>query len=96
MDLLIIGGLILNTIGSIILAFSLSRTINMLNASVNALECFKDTFLGNGDIISFIGLDEKRKKVLKIAKAWTVAGVVILILGFVLQMIGVILHKPCP
>lgn len=69
----------------------------MINASIMALESFKDSFLDGGDIVSFTGLDEKRKETLSKSKGWTIIGIVCLILGFVFQLIGgLIINKPCP
>jgi len=51
MDYITISGLILNTIGSIFLAYSLNSTTKMLDTSVTALEHFKDTLLSKGDVL---------------------------------------------
>lgn len=93
MNGLAIFGLILNTIGSTILAFSLNRYIRMINTSITALEAFKDTFLEGGDILSFTGLEDKRKEVSAKSKIWTTFGVWCLILGFVIQLIGGLICK---
>ena len=50
--------LILNTLGSVILAFSLNKGTKMLNTSITSLEHFKDTFLSGGDVLSFSKNDE--------------------------------------
>ena len=63
------------------------------NSSITALEHFKDTILNGGDIVSFTGLDKHRKNALKNNKSITQIGLVMLILGFVLQLVGILLNK---
>lgn len=62
MDILSLSGLTLNNMGSVILAFSLNKTIKMLDTSIAALEYFKDTYLSDGDVLSFTGMDTHRNK----------------------------------
>ena len=96
MDYIAISGLILNTIGSIFLAYSLNKTTKMLDTSVSALEHFKDTLLSKGDVLSFTGLDEHRKNAFKKTKNFTTIGLCFLIFGFILQIISMITNKICP
>lgn len=96
MDLLTLLGLTLNTIGSVVLAFSLNKTTKMLDTSITALEHFKDTYLSGGDVLSFTGMDTHRKKALKNTKAMTNIGLTLLILGFVLQIISMTTTQTCP
>ena len=51
MNYLSVIGLILNTIGSIFLAFTLNQTTKMLDSSITALEHFKYTLLSKGDVV---------------------------------------------
>lgn len=95
MDFLALLGLSLNLIGSIILAFSLNKTIEMLGTSISALEIFKDTYLNRGDIVSVEGMDKHRKRVFNKAKGMTNFGLTFLILGFVLQILGITLNQLC-
>ena len=88
MDIISLMGLILNTIGSVILAFSLNKITKMFNTSITALEHFKDTFLSGGDVLSFTGMENHRNKALKISRRMTNIGLTLLILGFVLQIIS--------
>lgn len=86
--MLSIVGLVLNTVGSVILAIALNQTTKMLDTSITALEHFKDTLLSGGDVVSFGGLDKHRKSALKNAKWLTNAGLTLLVVGFVLQLIS--------
>jgi hypothetical protein len=85
-----IAGLILNTAGSILLAFSLNRTTKMLNTSITALEHFKNTFLNKGDVISFTGMDIHRSKAVNNSKTFTLVGLLLLVAGFILQLLPLI------
>ena len=90
MNQISIIGLFLNTIGSVLLAFSLGKTINMINTSLVALEAFKDSFLSGREIVSFTGMDLQRSKALKKSKNLTIIGLIFLIVGFLLQMLSLI------
>lgn len=96
MDYITISGLILNTIGSIFLAYSLNRTTKMLDTSVTALEHFKDTLLSKGDVLSFTGLNKHRKNALSNTKKLTTIGLSCLIFGFLLQLVSLIINKISP
>lgn len=93
MDILQLAGLTLNTIGSIFLAYSLNKTTKMLDTSVTALEHFKDTFLSGGDAISFTGMDIHRNKALKTSRLLTNIGLLLLILGFLLQIMSLTINQ---
>jgi hypothetical protein len=95
-DILNLAGLTSNTIGSAILAFSLNKTTRRLDTSITALELFKDTYLSSGNILSFTGMDEHRKKALKNSKGLTKVGLTLLIAGFILQIISLITGQTCP
>lgn len=86
-------GLILNTIGSIFLAYALNKTTRLLNTSIGALEHFKDTLLNDGDVISFTGMESHRKNALKNSKQLTSIGLVLLIIGFLLQLVPLLFDK---
>ncbi len=96
MDILTLSGLTLNTIGSIFLAFALNKTTKMLNTSITALEHFKDTYLSGGDILSFTGMETHRNKALKLSRCLTNIGLILLILGFVLQIISLTIKQTSP
>ncbi len=83
-------GLLFNTAGSILLAVSLSQTIKSLDTSVTALEHFKDTFLSKGGIVSFEGLDKHRKNAKRSDRRKMVWGLILLIVGFVLQLLPIL------
>jgi hypothetical protein len=90
MNQLSIIGLSLNTIGSVLLAFSLGRIINMINTSLTTLEVYKDSISSSGDILSFTGMDIHRSKALKKSKNITIIGLILLISGFLLQLLSLI------
>jgi len=91
MNYLSVIGLILNTIGSIFLAFTLNQTTKMLDSSITALEHFKDTLLSKGDVISFQGMDIQRKRALQSSKRLTSIGLILLIIGFILQLLALVI-----
>jgi hypothetical protein len=92
-DYISIIGISINVFGSVLLAISLNSIIMAFNSSITALEHFKDTILNGGDIVTFTGLDKHRKNALKNNKSITQIGLVMLILGFVLQLVGILLNK---
>jgi hypothetical protein len=88
MNYVSISGLIFNTIGAVLLAFALNRTTKMLDTSITALEHFKDTYLGGGDVLSITGMEIHRAKALKRSKCLTTIGLLLLIIGFLLQIMS--------
>lgn len=91
MESLTIIGLFLNTLGSGVLAFALNKTTKMLHSSINALEHFKDTSLNSGDVVSFSGMDRQRKVALSTSNKLTNIGMILLIFGFILQILSLTL-----
>lgn len=91
MESLTIIGLFLNTLGSGVLAFALNKTTKMLHSSITALEHFKDTSLNSGDVISISGMDRQRKVALSNSNKLTNIGMILLIFGFILQILSLTL-----
>jgi len=91
-DCISLIGLSMNIIGSVFLTFSLNRIIQAYNSSITALEHFKDTYLSGGDVVSFTGLDKHRKNALRNNKNLTGIGLILLIVGFVLQFISIMMN----
>ncbi len=85
-------GLSINIIGSVFLAISLNSIIKAYNSSITALEHFKDTFLSTKDVVSFTGLDKHRKNALKNNKTLTGIGLIMLIIGFILQLLSIVMN----
>jgi len=85
-------GLSINIVGSVFLAISLNSIIKAYNSSITALEHFKDTLLSGSDVVSFTGLDKHRKNALKSNKTLTVIGLVMLIVGFILQLLSIVMN----
>ncbi len=85
-------GLSINIIGSIFLAISLNSIIKAYNSSITALEHFKDTILEGENVVSYTGLDKHRKNALKDNKALTAIGLVMLIIGFILQLLSIVMN----
>ena len=88
MNYIPIAGLILNPIGSIVLAFTLTKTIKIFDTSITALELFKDTYLSKENVISLTGMDSHRKNVKKKSSLYTKVGLAFLIIGFILQIVA--------
>jgi len=86
-------GLTLNMVGSIFLAYSLNKTTKGLDNSITALEYFKDTYLAGGNVLSITGMDKHRKKDIKNFQMLTSIGLVLLIIGFALQLLPMLLNK---
>ena len=91
MESLTIIGLFLNTLGSGVLAFALNKTTKMLHSSITALEHFKDTSLNFGDVVSISGMDRQRKIALSNSNKLTNIGMILLIFGFILQILSLTL-----
>jgi hypothetical protein len=85
-------GLIINIIGSIFLAISLNKIIQAYNSSITSLEHFKDTFLSGKDVLSFTGLDKHRKNALNNNKNLTFIGLLLIIIGFFLQLFSLVMN----
>ena len=85
-------GISINVVGSVLLAISLNSIIKAYNSSITALEHFKDTLVDGGDVVSFTGLDKHRKNALKNNKTLTGIGLVMLIIGFILQLLSIIMY----
>lgn len=83
-------GISINVVGSVLLAISLNSIIKAYNSSITALEHFKDTLVGGGDVVSFTGLDKHRKNALKNNRSLTVIGLLMLIIGFFFQLLSII------
>lgn len=91
-DYYAIIGLSINIIGSVFLAISLNSIIKAYNSSITALEHFKDTFLGGKDVVSLTGFEKHRKNALKNNKTLTGIGLVMLIIGFILQLLSIVMN----
>ncbi len=95
--LLILVGLILNLIGAFILAFSLTSYIRAVNNSFAALENSLDMIantLNNPSqpAVAFQGLDIHRNRGGRKAKGMTIVGLSIMIIGFVIQILAIIIQ----
>ena len=77
--------------GSGVLAFALNKTTKMLHSSITALEHFKDTSLNFGDVVSISGMDRQRKIALSNSNKLTNIGMILLIFGFILQILSLTL-----
>ena len=82
-------GISTNIVGAIILAISLNSIIKAYNLSFTALEHFKESFVSGKNLVSFIGLDKHRKKALVKNKILIVVGLIMLVVGFLLQLISI-------
>lgn len=91
-ECLAIIGLSINITGSVLLAFSLNKIIKAYSSSIIDLEHFKDTFLSGGNVVSFTGLDKNRKNAKRNNKTLTVIGLVLLMIGFVFQLISILIN----
>jgi len=86
---LAILGLIFNIIGCVILASTINKVIRAFNSSFTALELFNDTIINRGDITAFNGLDSHRNIAISNYSKLTKLGLIILLIGFVLQLISI-------
>lgn len=91
-EYLAIIGISINIIGSIFLAISLNSIVKAYNSSITALEHFKDTFLSGTNVVSFTGLDKHRENALKNNKSLTGIGLVMLIIGFIFQLLSIVMN----
>jgi hypothetical protein len=82
--------LILNILGTIIIAFSTKEYFKSINNSLIAHETsirtmFNSLIKGYGDIYNISGTTEITKKTLKKSNFWMVLGVLLLVIGFSIQ-----------
>lgn len=89
-DNLAAAGLILNTIGSILLAISLNSTLQMLDVSIRALEVFKDSYLRGDKIVSIEDLHKNRRRAKKNDRNYLVIGLLMVTIGFILQLLALL------
>jgi len=88
MVLLNVVGLSVSIIGSIILAVSLNKFLKMIDSSILALELFRETFLSNGNVVQITGMEKHRNHTKTKAARNTLIGLVLIILGFVCQLLS--------
>ncbi len=82
-------GISTNIVGTIILAISINSIIKAYNLSFTALEHFKESFVNGKNVVSFTGLDKHRKKALINNKILIGVGLILLVVGFLLQLISI-------
>jgi len=87
-------GLLFNIIGSIILALSLSKFLSALHSAVSAHDLALTKTYMPGTQIIFTGLDKIIKKGSKSGSARTAIGLIILIIGFILQFVSIVITIP--
>jgi hypothetical protein len=86
-------GLVSNIAGTIFLAYSLDKYLKMMDGSINALEVFTEAYATPGQNIPVItGMDKHRDKARKGSGKWTRYGIVLVIIGFSLQLIALIVQ----
>ena len=83
MDIL---ALLLNFIGTIILAFSTGTFFKWISLSLNAHETSIQTMLSNGNILNVSGTTKHLDDTLKKSGIWMILGVLFLVSGFGIQL----------
>lgn len=88
-------GLLANLIGTLILALALGKYYKWINNSLDVHELFIDSYSNNKDVIAVTGTDRHRANTYKTAKKWMVLGIIMILLGFALQLWSVIDKPHC-
>jgi hypothetical protein len=84
-----LSGLILNFLGAAIVALCQSRLIAVVNAWLNALDFFIETYLNKrGPVVRFEGWDARMEKEIPRNRRLSTLGWILLCIGFALQIPG--------
>jgi len=81
-------------LGTVLLAFALSRWMSAISLSLTALEEFKDTYLAGGDVLSITGTKKHRAAAAINAQCLTYAGLFLVIAASVFQLIALCNANP--
>lgn len=82
-------GLLSNFLGTVILAFSANSYFRWLNLSIFAHETSINTIIGKGDVI-LAGTDKHSNSSQKQSKKWMMLGIVLIVIGFAIQLVPII------
>jgi hypothetical protein len=86
-----VSGLVLNILGGLILAFAYNKILFLIDISLSAAEDYNGVLGGDGSMENdFASNKGNRKKAMKCSKRISFLGIVLLILGFVLQLLGLV------
>lgn len=93
-DILQLVGLAANLIGTIMVSFAGGLYFRLVDTSLGALETTVHTFLSGQQIVpAFTGLDLHRARAMKRSKRAVVVGLLLIALGFALQLIAMLLPR---
>jgi len=79
-------GIILNLIGTLILAFSAGSFFKWINLSINAHEIFIQTFSAGGNVVNLANTTKHLADSFNSSKKWMIIGVFLVVVGFALQL----------
>lgn len=83
-------GLTSNIVGTLILIIDTSNFFQIIKAMLETQQLFINSYMSHGDIYLIKGLDSHLKKCEIKSKMTTYIGLIYIIVGFVLQLIGLI------
>jgi hypothetical protein len=85
-------GLSLNLIGTIVAGLSGGMYLKLVNASLTAHQLFIETYTNKqSNVVVFTGLEKHRESALKNALIGTTIGLILIVIGFALQLLDFVL-----
>jgi len=85
-------GLSANILGTIILALDVKAFFRIVKTTLDAHQIFIDSWMSNGNVYGVTGMDKHLDGQSLKSSFWTVIGLGLNVLGFVFQLLGVLLH----
>lgn len=83
-------GLSANILGSIILTWDVARFFKVVKLTLDAHQIYIDSYMSNGGIYVIKGTNKHLEKQSWRSNYLTVVGIVLIILGFSLQLVGIL------
>lgn len=85
-------GLSANIVGTIILALDVKAFLTIVQTTLAAHQIFIDSWMSNGNVYGVTGIDKHLDRQSLKSSFWTVIGLGLNVLGFVSQLLGVLLQ----
>jgi hypothetical protein len=83
-------GLSANILGTVILAKDVKEFFRIVKMTLDAHQIFIDTWMSNGHVYGFTGMDKHLERQSLKSSFWTFIGLGLNVLGFFFQLLGVL------
>ena len=88
-----LAGLAVTLVGAVLLAFSLNRLFQELLICLQFVDVTVGSLCAGGDVPRFEGINTRLQSGVRSAKARTIAGVALVAVGSLLQLVGFLLAR---